>query len=51
MPLRKAYLRAFIDEVVVDQDKIHIRGRKDVLEKAVSADNSALLVPNASVRS
>ncbi|MGQ0699364.1 MAG: recombinase family protein [Panacagrimonas sp.] len=34
--LRKAYLRAFVDQVVVGPKEIHIRGRKDVLAAAAT---------------
>jgi site-specific DNA recombinase len=37
MPFRKAYLRSLIDVIEVDDAHIRIRGRKDVLEKAVIA--------------
>lgn len=37
IPFRKAYLGAIIDRVVVDDNRIRIFGRKDVLEQAVAA--------------
>jgi hypothetical protein len=37
VPFRKAYLGAIIDRVEVDDDKIRIVGRKDILEQAVLA--------------
>jgi site-specific DNA recombinase len=36
-PFRKAYLRSLIDVIEVDDAHIRIKGRKDVLEKAVLA--------------
>ena len=47
MPFRKAYLRAIVDHVEVDDQQIRIIGRKDLLEQAVLANG----VPNAGVRS
>jgi site-specific DNA recombinase len=37
VPFRKAYLGTIIDRVEVDDDKIRIAGRKDVLEQAALA--------------
>lgn len=37
IPFRKAYLGAIIDRVEVDDDRIRLFGRKDVLEQAVAA--------------
>ena len=37
IPFRKAYLGAIIDRVEVDEGRIRIFGRKDVLEQAVAA--------------
>src|SRR5207249_2844068 len=38
VPFRKAYLRAIVDRIEVDDGAIRIVGRKDVLEQAVLAD-------------
>lgn len=35
-PLRKAYLRAFVDRTVVERDQIMMQGRKDVLASAAA---------------
>ena len=40
VPFRKAYLRSIIDTVEVDDTRVRIKGRKDVLERAVLADPS-----------
>jgi site-specific DNA recombinase len=40
VPFRKAYLRSIIDTVEVDDRRIRIKGRKDVLERAVLAGPS-----------
>jgi site-specific DNA recombinase len=37
IPFRKAYLNALIDRIEVDDEKIRIRGSKELLEKAVLA--------------
>ena len=44
---RKAYLRAIVDRVEVDDQQIRIIGRKELLEQAVLANG----VPKAGVRS
>ncbi|WP_028008691.1 hypothetical protein [Solimonas flava] len=36
VPLRKAYLRAFVDLIVVEDNQIIIQGRKDVLVSAAA---------------
>jgi hypothetical protein len=38
VPFRKAYLRSIIDAVEGDERRIHIKGTKDVLERAVLAN-------------
>ena len=40
VPFRKAYLQSLIDRVEVDDHQIRIKGRKDLLEKAVLASRS-----------
>ena len=40
-PFRKAYLRSLIDVIEVDDAKIRIKGRKDLLERAVLASQSS----------
>jgi site-specific DNA recombinase len=40
IPFRKAYLRAFIDVVEVDDHRIRIKGSKELLEKAILAQDS-----------
>jgi hypothetical protein len=40
-PFRKAYLRALIDVIEVDDKQIRIKGSKDVLEKAVLASRQS----------
>ena len=47
VPFRKAYLRAIVDRVEVDDQQIRIIGRKELLEQAVLANG----VPKAGVRS
>jgi site-specific DNA recombinase len=47
VPFRKAYLRAIVDRVEVDDQLIRIIGRKELLEQAVLANG----VPKAGVRS
>ena len=37
LPFRKAYLQSLIDVIEVDDDRIRIRGSKDLLEKVVQA--------------
>ena len=37
VPFRKAYLQSLINIVEVDDDRIRIKGSKDVLERAVLA--------------
>ena len=37
VPFRKAYLQSLIDRIEVDDHQIRIKGRKDLLEKAVLA--------------
>src|SRR5215467_11518375 len=37
VPFRKAYLRSLIDVIEVDDHQVRIKGRKDLLEKAVLA--------------
>lgn len=39
IPFRKAYLRALVDVIEVDDQQIRIRGSKDLLEKAILAQN------------
>lgn len=41
VPFRKAYLGAIIDRVEVDDHQIRIKGRKDLLERAVAAGSSS----------
>ena len=41
VPFRKAYLQSLIDVVEVDDDQIRIKGRREVLERAVLAGKSA----------
>ena len=41
IPFRKAYLGAIIDKIEVDDDRIRIVCRKDVLEQALMADFAA----------
>src|SRR5262245_19455020 len=41
VPFRKAYLQSLIDVVEVDDDRIRIKGNKDVLERAVLAGQAA----------
>jgi site-specific DNA recombinase len=41
VPFRKAYLRSLIDVIEVDDHRIRIKGSKDLLEKAVLAQNSS----------
>lgn len=41
VPFRKAYLQSLIDAVEVDDHQIRIKGRTDVLEKAVLASRNA----------
>jgi site-specific DNA recombinase len=38
IPFRKAYLGAIFDKIEVDDDRIRIVGRKDVLEQALMVD-------------
>jgi site-specific DNA recombinase len=40
VPFRKAYLRALIDVIEVDDRQIRIKGSKSVLEKAVIASQN-----------
>lgn len=40
IPFRKAYLRALVDVIEVDDQQIRIKGSKDLLEKAILAQNS-----------
>jgi site-specific DNA recombinase len=40
VPFRKAYMRALIDVIEVDDRQVRIKGSKDVLEKAVVAHQS-----------
>ena len=40
VPFRKAYLQSLIDRIEVDDHQIRIKGRKDLLEKAVLASRS-----------
>jgi site-specific DNA recombinase len=40
VPFRKAYLRALIDVIEVDDHQIRIKGSKSVLEKAVIANQN-----------
>ena len=39
IPFRKAYLRALVDVVEVDDHQVRIKGNKDLLEKAILAQN------------
>jgi hypothetical protein len=41
LPFRKAYLGSIVDRIEVDDCKVRIIGRKDVLEQAVLASASA----------
>ena len=41
VPFRKAYLQSIIDVVEVDDHQIRIKGSKDVLERAILAENAA----------
>ena len=41
MPFRKAYLQSLIDVVEVDDQRIRIKGSKDVLERAIVAGQAA----------
>jgi site-specific DNA recombinase len=40
VPFRKAYLQSIIDVVEVDSHQIRIKGSKDVLERAILAENA-----------
>jgi site-specific DNA recombinase len=40
VPFRKAYLQSLIDVIEVDDDRIRIKGNKDLLEKAVLASQN-----------
>lgn len=40
IPFRRAYIRAVIDQVEVDDTEIRIRGRKDVLERLVMSSGT-----------
>jgi len=40
IPFRKAYLRALVDVIEVDDHEIRIKGSKDLLEKAILAQNA-----------
>jgi len=40
VPFRKAYLQSLIDKIEVDDHQIRIKGRKDLLEKAVLASRN-----------
>lgn len=40
IPFRKAYLRAIVDEVEVDDHQVRIKGSKDLLERAVLASQN-----------
>ncbi len=40
VPFRKAYLQSLIDRIEVDDHQIRIKGRKDLLEKAVLASRN-----------
>ena len=40
VPFRKAYLQSLIDVVEIDDRQIRIKGRKELLEKAVLASQS-----------
>jgi len=40
VPFRKAYLRALIDTIEVDDHQVRIKGSKDTLEKAVLASQN-----------
>jgi len=40
VPFRKAYLQSLIDRIEVDDHQIRIKGRKDLLEKAILASRN-----------
>src|SRR5215471_12211016 len=40
VPFRKAYLRSLMDVIEVDDNQVRIKGRKDLLEKAVLASQN-----------
>ena len=40
MPFRKAYLRALVDVIEVDDHQVRIKGSKDLLERAILAQNT-----------
>ncbi|WP_254701247.1 hypothetical protein [Neorhizobium galegae] len=46
IPFRRAYLRAVIDQVEVDDEEIRIHGRRDVLERLVMSGVAAAGVPS-----
>ncbi|WP_208249064.1 recombinase family protein [Rhizobium sp. T1470] len=46
IPFRRAYLRAVIDQVEVDDEEIRIHGRRDVLERLVMNGVAAAGVPS-----
>jgi site-specific DNA recombinase len=46
IPFRRAYLRAVIDQVEVDDGEIRIHGRRDVLERLVMSGAAAAAVPS-----
>jgi len=46
IPFRRAYLRAVIDQVEVDDDEVRIHGRRDVLEHLVMSGTAAAAVPS-----
>ncbi|MFW7357802.1 MAG: recombinase family protein [Brucella sp.] len=46
IPFRRAYLRAVIDQVEVDDDEVRIHGRRDVLERLVMSGTAAAAVPS-----
>lgn len=46
IPFRRAYLRAVIDQVEVDDEEIRIHGRRDILERLVMSGVAAAGVPS-----
>jgi hypothetical protein len=42
IPFRKAYLQSLIDVIEVDDDQIRIKGRRDVLERVVLAQDTPI---------
>jgi hypothetical protein len=50
IPFRKAYLQSLIDVIEVDDNQIHIKGSKDVLESAVPASRNGVVTPGSQTR-